>query len=87
MVTGQPKDWVANESQVLGIANFMVDKLNEYLKEHPTNLKDVFMGVHMFHKRIVVDIAAKMVAEGIEANRTYRMADTTWRKAMRELKL
>lgn len=90
MATGQPKDWVADETKVSLIADALRSALQHILednKEVNVSVNDVFMGVHNFHKRVVRDVAAQFAANGTNPNTIYRTADSTWRKAMRDLRL
>jgi hypothetical protein len=63
----------------------MIEALNQFLAGKEYKAKDVFMGVHNFHKLIVKDIAVKWHPE-IPAKQTVHMADQTFRRAMKELR-
>lgn len=66
---------------------YLADRFIEYVQEHKDiTLIDVFMMCHSFHKLIVNDVAARWELEGIEASKTYQMADLTFRQAMRDLR-
>ena len=77
-ITGDPYEIAAGTEYLLG-------KLDEYLKEHNLRDVDVFMIAHNFHGFIVKDMA-KRWENGVPQHTTIRMADLTFRKALRELR-
>lgn len=80
------EDIRGDAKKIQEITNFLFNEaLVQYLKEHPSRQVDVFMAVHNFHVRVVKDIAPQW-EPGIPKDVTFRMADMTFRKAMREAK-
>lgn len=81
-------NYTANPENVENIQNFFLARAEEYLtRGEETNLLDLFMGVHSFHKMIVVFCGKKWLEEGgVDMKKTYQMADLTFRSAMRELR-
>lgn len=81
------EDIKANIEVVTDLATYLENALGEYCAQHKEIRQiDVFMGAHSFHKLIVRSMAILWGAEGMNQNQIYRMADMTFRKAMRELR-
>lgn len=87
MTTDAKGNVLVNVEKVEEIVNWLVEKgLESYLTEHEdVQQADVFMAVHNFHKYIVLSIAMQWESQ-VPVNQTLRMADMTFRKAMRELR-
>lgn len=77
----------ANADNVKAITQFLITNgVDAWVKEHPdTQAIDLFMAGHSIHKYIVSQIAVTWSRNGIPPDKTIRMADQTFRKAMREL--
>lgn len=76
----------ANPENVAEVTKFLLEKFDEFLKQNNMPATDTFMGVHNFHVMMVQHIAKRWGSIVPEAQ-TYRMADITFRKALRELRL
>lgn len=77
----------ANEDEVKKLTDFLIAKLDEYYHENPTQAVDAFMALHNFHKLGIKSLAILWSAStSVNQNQVYRMADVTFRKAMRELR-
>lgn len=72
-------------AKILKGTNFLLNQLAEYTTENPTSVVEMFKIVHNFHRLVIKDVAAKWAKGGTPEEHIYRMADMTWRKAMREL--
>lgn len=83
----KPEEIKADTELVDAMKIWIIDKgIKSWMDENPnTRQIDMFMAIHNVHKSIIVAIA-KQWEPGIPANQTLRMADMTWRKAMRELR-
>lgn len=79
------EDIKAPAEEVIAMTNFLLEQIKEYVKEHEIQMISVFMACHSAHKVVVNDLAARWSLEGIPPHRTARMADMTWRKAMKDL--
>lgn len=78
----------ADQKIVTELTLFMEQGLKTWLKEHPeTRLLDVFMAAHSLHKVIIFEVAKRWAMEGVPEKKTYHMADLTFRRAMRDLRL
>lgn len=64
----------------------LIKYLAGYFEDNKITFVDAFMVAHNLHKFVVKDIAEKWEAEGLSSRNTYRMADITFRKAMRTLR-
>lgn len=84
MATDKHIEVVANFEKVNAMTKVLLDTFNQYLTENPQSATDVFMSVHNFHRVLVLNLAKEWEKEGIPIYQTYRMADMTFRKAMRE---
>lgn len=84
----KPEDVKANLEKVETIKQWILEKgIVSWMEANPeTTQIDMFMAIHNVHKVIITSIA-KQWEPGIPAYQTYRMADMTWRQAMRDLKL
>lgn len=67
------------------IQKFLLEALDAWLKDHPTRDIDVFLAAHNFHRFIVQSMSTRW-EPGVPAWNTLRMADLTFRKAMRDLR-
>ena len=78
---------VANADNVKEIMEFFLKKTDEYteMKEGKVDILDLFMGVHSFHKMIVI-LSAQMWEEkgNMPQDKTFRVADEDFRKAMKD---
>ena len=86
MPVNKEGDVIGNQEEITKFTNWLLNKVGEYLVENNVSYIDTFLSLHNTHKRIVDDIAKRWAIDGFSADRTYRLADMTWRKAMRELK-
>lgn len=77
----------ADGVQVANLTDFLLQEcLEPWLQKHPEmTLVDIFMGIHNFHWMMVKTIARSW-EPGVPSHRTYRMADMTFRDAMKRLK-
>jgi len=75
----------ADPEKVAAGAKYLMLAFEEYLKGEPQSATDSFMIAHNFHRAMIETIAHSW-EPNIPTNQTYRMADMTWRKAMRELR-
>lgn len=76
---------VGDHERISELSNVLLDKLGEWVNEHPeTEPIDVFMAAHSFHKLIVMTLAQQLEPQ-TPATQTFRNADMTFRKAMKEL--
>lgn len=75
----------ANEQEMIDFTNYLLEKSNDYLAIHPMNLIDALMASHNFHKKMIWNIAKEYARIGNDPIKVYRMADMTFRKAMKNL--
>lgn len=80
------EDAKGNPDQILDLKNFLIDQLEVYVGEHQIQEINVFMAGHNFHRWIVEDLAKRWAKRGQREELTYRMADMTWRDAIRSMK-
>lgn len=76
----------ADPEKVAELTRYLLEQLDEYLQNHNIPATDTFMAVHNLHVMIVTHIAKRWESIVPEVQ-TYRMADMTFRKAIRELRL
>lgn len=76
----------ADLERVEAATHVLVNSFLKYLGENPTPMTDVFMIIHNFHKRMVREVALRWATEGIQPKDVFRMADMTFRRAMREMR-
>lgn len=79
-------DITGNQEEITKFTNWLLEKIGEYVKDNQVTLIDAFMTAHNVHKRVVDDIAKRWSIDSFPVDRTYRLADMTFRQAMRELK-
>jgi hypothetical protein len=65
---------------------YLLEKYNEYLREHPISAIDTMMIFHNAHVMVAKEIARKLKT-AVPEHQTYRMVDLTFRRAIRELRL
>lgn len=77
---------VADHEKVVEITTFMGEALEAWLKDHPESKDiEVFMAAHNFHKMVVLGVAKRWEdILGSPKNQTLRVADMTFRQALRE---
>lgn len=82
------KDIKADMQTVVDMTTWILrNGVDSYLKEHPgTSFIDAFMAMHSAHKIVISNIAANWALQGVPEEKTYRMADMSFRQAMRELR-
>ena len=81
------KEITADQEKVTAMTKYVMQNgVDAYLMEHKDiSLIDCLMVSHNIHKLMVTRIAEQWVKLGIPAEKTYRMADLTFRKAIRQL--
>lgn len=76
----------ADTNRVDYITNSLLQRLDELLAENKdTSILDMFMVGHSFHKVVVTRVALQWARGEIPIEKTFKMAEITWHKAMREL--
>lgn len=75
----------ANPEEIKKMQTYMLEKLDEYLQENPSSEIDIFMFAHNFHRYIADDMARRW-ERMTPRNQTLRMADLTFRAAMRAIR-
>lgn len=76
----------ADPKEVEEIVTFLLTALDEYLKQTPKSSVSVFMAVNNLHVLMTKDIARQWKSATPEQH-TMRMADLTFRRSIRELRL
>lgn len=79
----------ANRERVTALANYLIHAFEEYMAEEgnaPLPFLDAFMGIHNFHKAIILDIADREEMVGERRAGFLKMAADTFDRAMREAK-
>lgn len=86
MAKPEIEDISGNTELIREMRDYFIEKgIEGWLNEHPdTTQVDMFMAAHNFHKYVVMMVAT-LWEENIPKNRTYRLADMTFRDAMKEL--
>lgn len=79
------QDIKAPTEEVEAMTIYLLEKIKEYVQTNQVQMISVFMACHSAHKIVVNDLAKRWTLEGIPIDKTARMADMTWRKAMKEL--
>lgn len=75
----------ADPETIQKLQEYMLEKLGEYVEQNPTREIDIFMWAHNFHRYIVDDMARRW-ERNTPRHQTVRMADLTFRNAMREIR-
>lgn len=75
----------ANPELVAKATDELTDYIEKYFTDNKLDLATCFMVCHNIHKRFVVKIARLWSINGVAERQTLRMADQTFRKAIREL--
>lgn len=81
-----PDDIKADADNVRMFTDTMLKLTGMYLANEQISVIDVFFGIHNLHKLMVADIATRFASDSYPAEKTYRLADMQFRKAMRDLK-
>lgn len=76
----------ANQESVASLTMHILEAVDRYLREKPTSSVDVFMSIHNAHVMIANNCAEEWKSIH-KPSHTLRMADMTFRKAIRELRL
>lgn len=79
-------DIQANPEVLAKATDDLTAYVEKYFSDNKIDLATCFMCVHMIHKRLVVKIARVWSINGLAELQVYRMADLTFRKAIRELR-
>jgi len=80
-----PDNITADTEVIRKLQEYMLEKLGEYVAENPTREIDILMWAHNFHRYIVNDMARRW-EKNTPRHQTVRMADLTFRKAMRDIR-
>lgn len=76
----------ANPEVVSEITTYLIEKMDEYLRDNPQTEVDVFMAIQNFHVMMVRHTVQRW-KNAIPEAQIYRMADMTFRRMIRELRL
>lgn len=78
---------MTQDNQVTEITEYLLHAMGLWLTEHPnTKHVDLMMGFHSAHKTVVHNIAKQWEKElNMPYQQTIRVADLSWRRAMKEL--
>jgi hypothetical protein len=76
----------ADKDKVEGLTKFIMEQFDTYCQTNQIGLLEAFMAAHNVHKQVVTNIAVHWMP-GIPLAKTCSMADLTFRRAMRDMRL
>lgn len=76
----------ADPENVAKITTFLLEKSDEFLKENPMSVIDLMMGFHNAHIMVIQECARRLKT-AVPEHQVLRMADLTFRRAIREIRL
>ncbi len=72
----------ADAAKVLALMEALVACFEEYISERKTTYVDAFMGLHNFHKAILLDLLNREELPRADQRLYLRMARDTWAEAI-----